>query len=189
MARDEEAQKRESPSALSYETVKQIIGASENYPVDRCLVNGNWKKTGLARIVVTRRQEDGNFIAGVYLADIFCLGVKNAFSNAGLSKKTVEEELLPGCFTDGPHEEITIGFAKEIIFGAVDYAKKLGFDPHPDFKLARKVLGDEQTTNHHHIRFGGPDGKPLYIQGPDDDADEILEKLSRNPVLRWFANR
>jgi hypothetical protein len=127
---------------------------------------------------VTRRQENGNLILGVFLVDIFCLGVKNAFCNADLTPKEINEQLLPKCFMSQRPLEIGINYAKEIIFGAVDYARKLGFEPHPDFNLTRHLLGTEEITGHHDIQFGGPEGKPIYIAGPDDDAQAIVRKLT-----------
>ncbi|MBI4490836.1 MAG: hypothetical protein HY694_17265, partial [Deltaproteobacteria bacterium] len=67
--------------------------------------------------------------------------------------------------------------AKEIIYGAVDYARSLGFEPHPDFELSRDVLGTEEFGRTRSLQFGGPEGKPLYIAGPDDDAAAVLQKL------------
>lgn len=170
--------RNESPSILDHKTAREIIKSSMDYPVDRCLINTDWKKTGLARIIVIRRHENERFIIGVYLVDIFCLGLKNAFCNAGLNEKTIKETLIPRCFMGDSFEEIDLGYVKEIIFGAIAYAQELGFDPHPDSKLARKVLGVAEIANQHGIRFGGPDGKPLFIAGPDDDARAIMRKLA-----------
>ena len=70
-----------------------------------------------------------------------------------------------------------INYAKEIIYGAVDYARSLGFEPHPDFELSRHVLGTEEFSRTRSLQFGGPEGKPLYIAGPDDDSPSVLRKL------------
>ena len=165
-------------SAWTHAEKKHLIKSASQYPVDCCLINPDWREGGFARIVVTRRQENGNLILGVFLVDIFCLGVKNAFCNVDLTPKEINEELLIKCFMDGRPLEIGILYAKQIIFGAVDYARKLGFDPHPDFSLTRHVLGTKNITGHHDIQFGGPEGKPLYIAGPDDNPQTIVRKLS-----------
>jgi hypothetical protein len=59
----------------------------------------------------------------------------------------------------------------------VEYAKNLGFEPHSDFELSRRVLGNEEFSRTRSLTFGGPNGKPLYIAGPDDDAASVLRKL------------
>lgn len=176
LLQDEENASRVA-SALSYAQKKHLIKHAEDFPIDRCFINPNWKDGGLARIVVSRRQEDGNVMAGVFLVDIFCLGVKNAFCNADLSVEKFKVGLLSKCYHDQEPIQIGINYVKEIIFGAIDYARGLGFEPHLDFKLASQILGREELTHHRDIRFGGPNGKPLYIAGPDDDAQRVLQKL------------
>ena len=100
------------------------------------------KSRGLARIVVTRSQENGKAMLGVFLVDIFCLGVKNAFCNEGLGSRQIEDKLLPRFYQNEKPTRVGINYAKEIICGAVEYAKSLGFEPHPDFELSRHVLGN-----------------------------------------------
>src|SRR5262249_42425399 len=112
-----------------------------------------------------------------FLVDTFCLGVKNAFCNEGLGRRQIEDQLIPGCYQNGEPTRVGINYVKEIIYGAVDYARSLGFEPHPDFELSRHVLGSEEIGWTRNLTFGGPEGKPLYVAGPDDDAVTILQKL------------
>lgn len=156
-----------------------LIKASEDYPVDRCLINPDWAETGFARITITRGQENGSFIVGVYLVDTFCLGVKNTFCNAGMTREQINEQVLPKQYFDDTPIEINLDYAKAIIWGAVKYAKSFGFEPNVDFELSRCVLGAERIEASRDIHFGGPDGKPLYIPGPYDDQSAIMRKLSK----------
>jgi hypothetical protein len=153
------------------------IQHADDYPVDACYVNANWKEQGTARILVTRSQDDGKVMLGAFLVDLFCLGVKNAFCNEGLTRKQIDHEFLGRYYQGADPTRIGINYAKEIIYGAVEYAKNLGFEPHPDFELSRRVLGNEEFTLARGLKFGGPKGKPLYIAGPDDDAASVLRKL------------
>ena len=152
---------------------------ADDYPVEACYLNADWKEQGLARIVVTRSQENGKIMVAAFLVDTFCLGVKNAFSNEGLVRRQIEAQLLPGYYQNGEPTKVGINYVKEIIYGAVDYARGLGFDPHPDFELSRHVLGSEEIGRTRNLTFGGPEGKPLYVAGPDDDAAAILRKLRK----------
>lgn len=62
---------------------------------------------------------------------------------------------------------------------AVAYAQNLGFDPHPDFEVARHVLGEKgEDCKERVFKFGGPDGKPLFMAGPEDDPQAIIDKLT-----------
>ncbi len=65
-------------------------------------------------------------------------------------------------------------------YGAIDYAKKIGFEPQKDFKLSRFVL-DEPSEGDLTVSVEfGKDGKPFYIAGPDDNIDYIMKKLIKN---------
>jgi len=155
------------------------IQHADDYPVEACYLNADWKEQGLARIVVTRSQENGKIMVGAFLVDTFCLGVKNAFCNEGLGRRQIENQLLRGYYQNEEPTRVGINYVKEIIYGAVDYARGLGFDPHPDFELSRHVLGSEEIDRTRNLKFGGPEGKPLYVAGPDDDAATILQKLRK----------
>jgi len=70
--------------------------------------------------------------------------------------------------------EVPIELAREVVFGSAEYARGLGFDPHPDFAAAEGHLGP--WTGPSSITFGN-DGKPLYISGPYDDPRPIMRTL------------
>lgn len=174
--------KKEAPSptvsALSRAEKKQLIKSSDKLPLAQCVINSDWQESGLANILVTRRQGNGNLIMAAYLVDTGCLGLKSTFCNADLSPEKVASDLLPKQYPDRNSRSLEIDHAQEIIFGAIGYAAKLGFDPDPDFNLSRYVLGPEILPHHRNIRFGGKDGKPFYVAGPNDDAPRVIQKLT-----------
>ncbi|OIN96186.1 hypothetical protein AUJ66_07050 [Candidatus Desantisbacteria bacterium CG1_02_38_46] len=165
-------------AAWDYARKKNLIKHSDDFPVEQCLINSNWQKTGLASMVITRSQKDGKLIVGVFLVDIFCLGLKDTFFNANIPADQFEDIFLRKYYQNTEPVTIGINYAKEIIFGAIDYARKLGFEPQKNFKLSKYVLGTEKLTYQHNIKFGGPEGKPLYIAGPYDDYKKIVRQLT-----------
>ena len=55
----------------------------------------------------------------------------------------------------------------------VHYAQSLGFAPHRDFRPARLLLaGIDPSLCPDELEFG-KDGKPLYIQGPNESLDQV----------------
>ncbi len=66
--------------------------------------------------------------------------------------------------------------ARSLILGAVEYAASLGFQPNEDWQDARYVVEADRSYVRK-FKFG-KDGKPYYIQGPDDDARKITSKLA-----------
>lgn len=159
-----------------------------------CWINANWGMgltvpehlgtppdaadgPGLAAVLVARRHRHSNVSVCGYLVDPHCLGVKNALGpeitdERGLSRF---RRKYYSSF-DGDPSEISIELAREVVFGAMEYARGLGFEPHPDFTAARGHLGD--WTGPGSITFGN-DGKPLYVSGPYDDAVSVIRTLER----------
>ena len=59
---------------------------------------------------------------------------------------------------------ISVDLAHEIVYGALEYARKYGFEPHPDFTRlhADQVLDRPDThPRSHNVQFG-TDGKPVF---------------------------
>lgn len=130
---------------------------------------------GLAAVLVARRHRHDKVSVAGYLVDVYCLGVKDA-----IRPKVMDEQAL-GHFRrnffagfDAPPLPAPVELARELVFGAVDYAQHLGFPPHPDYTDAVGHLGPPATVSN--IAFGCH-GKPYFIQGPYDDAPRILRAL------------
>ena len=49
--------------------------------------------------------------------------------------------------------------------------------PDKDFDLASHLLGDADFKPDSKVKFGGPNGKPLYVIGPNDNSRLIIAKL------------
>ena len=124
---------------------------------------------------------NGHLGVGVYLLDVWCLGVKNTYfsilsENEFLDRiKQIEvnehlETLHPSC-------------ARKIIEQCVEYSDKLGFKPHKDYKISRQLLIDLDSNVCPNQYTFGKDGKPFYISGPNEvlnQSKKIVEKLFRN---------
>ncbi|NJM48060.1 MAG: DNA-binding response regulator [Alkalinema sp. RU_4_3] len=129
---------------------------------------------GMAQITVAR-MEKNRYLVSSFLIDYFCLGVKNA-----LLKKCdrAKYEMLMQATSAGFGEElqeISLEQAQAIIFGSIDYAASLGFQPHPDFEEAKFILGP-RLEKLQKIECGRS-GKPFYIEGPRDNSGKIIRTL------------
>jgi hypothetical protein len=72
---------------------------------------------------------------------------------------------------------VTAGqLAQHLVCGAVACARTLVLEPHADFDESRDHLSGWQGASP--VRFGH-DGKPLFIQGPNDDVRHIRRTLDR----------
>jgi transcriptional regulator with XRE-family HTH domain len=134
---------------------------------------------GLVGVIVARRARPQRVSVCGYLVDVYCLGVKNA-----LGPDTMNERDLPG-FRDrffsafeatGDPVAAPLQLVRHLVWGAVDYARGLGFEPHPDFEPAAGHLGTAwQETSA--IGFGR-EGVPFYVSGPHDNPDAVLRTLT-----------
>jgi len=150
------------------------------WPVMECLVSGGWANgKSLATIVVARRQGSrGSVAMATFLMDLQCLGGKNAFACL-LSPSQYRGTCATALKYQGP-VEISLDLAAKIVHEGIAYARSLGFEPHPDFARTLPMLHGAHPENcTERVPLGGPDGKPLFIQGPDDDAVRILDRLER----------
>jgi hypothetical protein len=156
-----------------------LIKRARDFPIFECLINPQWQELGLARILISRRQPNGKFIIGVFLVDIFCRGLKNTFCNADISLEDYESSLKTRIYQDTVPANCHPRLAHRIIYGAIEYARNLGFEPQKDFALSRFVLDEPSKADFSFDVEFGRDGKPFFIAGPDDDVDYIIGKLSK----------
>ncbi|GAX61060.1 polyphosphate kinase [Candidatus Scalindua japonica] len=176
--KDKNRKSRKSEMLDDIRSSKSIIKNARVLPVHECLIYPQWKEEGLATIVISRRQTDGKLVFGTFMVDIFCLGLKNTFCNANITLDEYENSFKEKIYSQTSYIECNIDLAHQIIYGAIDFAGKLGFEPQKDFKLSRCIL-EERSEKHSsaHLEFG-KDGKPFYIAGPNDNAEHIIRKLS-----------
>jgi hypothetical protein len=114
---------------------------------------------------------NGNIAFSVFLLDVYCLGVKDAFFQVGtleeyenmVAKARMNMSLIV--------EEATC--VRKLTEDCVEYAKNIGFMPHKDYQKARKIFGDIDSTNCLKTYTFGKNGKPLYISGPFDNQQKI----------------
>jgi yecA family protein len=117
---------------------------------------------------------------GLFLVDVWCLGVKDAFGEHDIPDG-LADELIDNRLSEEQREAVHPTCAKKLIEGASAYAERLGFAPHRDYRKGRKVLsGLDASLCPTEFTFGR-NGKPCYMRGPHDDndrADRILAILT-----------
>jgi hypothetical protein len=179
---------------LAEQVTSQRLATGELAPLYQCLVNNSCLPSllpdrsptlgtldhpgddpGFALVIVARQPGFNQIEFCSYLVDIFCLGVKDA---SGLRKVNLSEyKTFTGYayepFTTGT-TEIDLQLAQAIVFGGLEYAARLGFEPHQDFAAARSHLGE--WSGEPKLTFG-KDGKPFYVNGPYDNSAKILKTL------------
>lgn len=145
-----------------------------------CLMGREMFETGMGTVIVSRLMPNGGIAASFFLLDVFCLGVKNAYFVVEtredylwrLQNVAANEELIP----------IAPDYTRKLVEGTEAYAHDLGFSPHPDYQLAKKIFADIDATTCTTAFTFGKDGKPFYVMGPHDTpqhVQKILNTLTR----------
>jgi hypothetical protein len=146
-------------------------------PIHECWIAPNWKEVGMTTIVVSRKHSTGNVTFGIYMVDVFCLGLKNTsviFSKPEYEYDDIVETIYQA--HDGK-ELIDYTLAHNIIYGSIAYAEDLGFQPKKDWSMSQFIL-EEDTEDIELIEVEfGQDGKPHYFGGPFDNVGKIISKL------------
>lgn len=156
---------------------KYIIQKGRNLDFYECLINEDWQEVGLAVIVVCKQMPGGNFIIGLYLVDFLCLGLKNTYFRFNYNKFDYDEFVKMAYSKNNAEVKCDTVFAHNLIYGAIDYAGDLGFFPNEDFTVTEYLLDPDLISNEINKIGFGRDGKPLFIQGPNDNATQIMNKL------------
>jgi hypothetical protein len=160
------------PMQLSPENY--IKTQARSLTIFECVINTDWEISGLCNIMVARQHKTGNITMGIYLVDMFCLGVKDAQYEFNLYQDDYQEikERFPNW------ESCDYALAHNIIFGSIAYAEDYGFKAHKGFETARFILEeDDEAVELIELDFG-LNGKPHYVSGPYDDPVKISNVMA-----------
>jgi hypothetical protein len=138
----------------------------EKLPVVQAFVASQLWKDGIGYLLIARQESDGGLVFAVFLVDVYCLGVKNAFWRAGTRGDL--DEMIRKLESTQRMSAISPECLVKIVKGAVEYAQSFGLPPHPDYRHASKLLdGIDPSICPNQFEFGR-DGRPFYIQGPNE---------------------
>ena len=133
-------------------------------------------------VIVARFKADGEAEAGVFLLDMKCLGVKDAFLSR-LSLAEYQTRLVDGFRGHSELDPISPACARRLVEDAVAYARRFGFEPHPDYRMAQRVFGGINPAEAERTFTFGEEGRPMYIQSPNDSpefAARVMAQLVRH---------
>jgi hypothetical protein len=153
------------------------LQGAEKWPVVQALVGAKLWKDGIGYLTIARQEAEERLVFGVYLVDVYCLGVKNAFWSAGTTGDF--KDLIRDMGKTQTMIPISPACLVKILKGAVEYAQSFGFPPHPDCRHAAMLLeGIDPAGCAQEFTFGR-DGKPFYIQGPNESPAQVSAIMQR----------
>ena len=157
---------------------KYIRTKARQLPIDKCFINEGWNEFGLCTLIVSRKHTNNNLTFGVYLVDIFCLGLKDSLHYFNMSEIKFDD------FVDTLSEqndmlEIEYPLAHNIIYGAIEFASDFEFKPNKSFLLTQYIL-EEDTDDIEFIEIPfGIDDKPAVFTTPDDPQTTVIKHLTK----------
>jgi hypothetical protein len=150
---------------------------AEKWPVVQSVVGDQLWKQGIGHVLIARREPVGGLVFAVFLVDVYCLGVKNAFWRAGTPSDI--EDVIRKMEKFEKMLAVTPACLSKIVKGAVEYAHSFGFPPHPDYRHASMLLeGIHSPTCPSEFKFG-KDGLPFYVQGPNESPAQAAAIMQR----------
>ncbi|MBE9227833.1 DNA-binding response regulator [Phormidium sp. LEGE 05292] len=180
------------------QTARAKAQTGELPPIDKCLADTRCAKRllfedsdslqneigGLGLVLVARTTGYNRYSVCTYLLDYWCLGLKDTIGPKDFNSSKYLE-FVQNSYMNFPqgYQEITLEQAQAIVFGAIDYAKSLGFSPHRDFEQSRTHLGEWNGESK--LKFGRA-GRPFYISGPYDNFQRVISTLEKSAGVGNF---
>ncbi len=165
------SKKRKQAQQKQLSPEKYIQTQARNLSIHECLINTDWKENRICNILITRKHNNGNFTSGVYLVDLYCLGVKEAectFNQSPIEYNEFKEEYFPEDF----FEKTDYTLVHNIIHAGLEFASDYGFQPCKEFNQRAKYILEEDTEDIELMEIEcGKDNKPFIMVG-DENREE-----------------
>ena len=158
---------------------KQYIQTkARSLPVYKCFVNKDWHTAHMAQVLVMRSHVNGNITAGIYLVDLWCLGVKDTTYFFNLTQEEIQERF--GDDFDKMFSEADYDLVHNIVYAGHDFALEYDIKPHADFAITKFILEeDDDSIPLIEIEVGDEDKPHLFVTQPGQYS-EALAKLKKN---------
>ena len=136
-------------------------------PIAACSLTAGIEGLGLGTLVVARKLPLGRYGVAVFLLDLWCLGVKDAFFRVEDSEEfdSLDERL------DGVSEPIEPARARRLLHDALAFGAANGFPAPGELAQMERLLSDIEPAGEP-FKFGDPT-RPHYVVGLDDSQRDI----------------
>jgi len=160
---------------------KYIRTKGRSLPIETCWITDHWQKSGMADIFVVRKHPRGQRSIGIYLVDLYCLGVKDTFYRFSIDDYEYKELIEKMNGQEMDFVEIDYNTVHNIIYGAIEFAEEYEFSPSKDFiKTTQYLLKEAEDVEVPFIEIPfGREGKPFVVARPEQPMTHVLQQLER----------
>jgi hypothetical protein len=143
--------------------------------LDALVTEDIWE-SGMGEVILSRQLPSGEVAFAFLLIDRYCLGVKSVFGS--IRTRAEYREIIESMQKRVALVNLPPANLRCLVEDAVEYARDLGLEPHPDYRRVRPIFGDIDPAQATERFEFGSEGKPLFIAGPDDDLPRCYQILS-----------
>ena len=181
----QKAKKKQKRTALTRQRQPGLLGVKGRLAdapiVHACAIDELWR-TGIGNVLLSRELPDGRVAYSMFLVDIYCLGVKDAFCDV-LSHGEYEFGFFASLAEKFALTNLTAESLRKLVEGAVDYAAQFELPPHSDYRMAKLIFnGIDADASDETFEYGF-DGEPFFVSGPNDTperCDRIIALLAEH---------
>jgi hypothetical protein len=174
------AKRKEKKHHLIKETqlgLGERLTAATKFPILHASITEDFWDQGIGWVLLSRELPMGQVGVAVFLVDRYCLGVKNVLA-AIVSHSEYENEFVRKMRKEFAPREVSPATVRKCVEEAVAYAQNLGFPPHADYHKAKLLFGDIDASQSTEQFEFGKNGKPLFINGPNDSPSRCRHVIN-----------
>lgn len=144
-----------------------------------CYISADIDECGEGAVIVTRLHKGGKYTVGLFLLDIYCLGVVDVDYDVRMSEYDYET-FIHGFSRDAKLKEISYNEAHNRIYGAMAFAEDAGIAPCKAFGVAQYILEEDDERIPLIDYEYGKGGKHYLVAYSQQEADRYLPILRKN---------
>lgn len=176
------AKKKKSKVVQMLSPENYIRQKAHTLPMHECWINSDWEESKQSSIIIARKHTNGNYTIGIYLVDLFCLGVKDTHFEFNIAEPRYLE--IVEKYDGGAElEKVDYLLVHNIILAAVEFADDYGFKPHKNYNALTRYILEEDTDEIELMEIDcGENNEPVYFRGMHDtdaDAARIIAQLEK----------
>jgi len=154
----------------------RVLRAAEA-PIQHCLLSANLFELGIGTMILARGVTRHHLAVGVFLLDVFCLGIKDTMFKSVESDEL--EMYLEKTNAGSPPVSLQPSDARKLLRDLPAWSQSIGFPPHRDFAAIERIFGDIDADESEANFPFGRDGKPVYIPGPFESATVVRRRIEQ----------
>ena len=178
------AEQRRAMAGSPYKRIAQVG------PVHACYITEGWQTCGMSSIHFMRVNPQGGFAMACFLIDFWCAGLKEAWGSLDMHKEDIDWHLEKA----QQHlalERIDPEAARQLVAGAIRYARQNGFRLPAHYERWVNLLGEIPAPATADLRPFGKDGEVCWVGTREDlqkrligcTAEEFLHRRAANFIM------